>query len=64
MSMPLCTFVHIVLYIFVCLLSYVLATSKVISGRVQTCDSATLGNFIVLPHWETNCNHHSMTTTH
>ena len=32
---------------------YFLATSKLISGRVSTCDSDTGGDFIVLPDWET-----------
>ena len=31
-----------VLFVFVCLLFFILATSEVISGQVQTCDSAIL----------------------
>ena len=53
--MYLCIYVNIYIYIYVrgWLFEFcILATSNIISGQVQTCNSVTHGNFIVLLHWE------------
>ena len=44
------------------LLCYVLAMSKVISGRVPICDSVYSGHFIVLVAWCPSLGHQATST--